>query len=126
MSLVTILGWTILVGTAVYFIWNYFTFKRMVKRIDNDTFKEMMYYSQIIDLRDPVTFRKRHILGARNFPRQQFDASIKSLRHDKPILIYENVTNRFAPSAIRKLKKAGYTNLYLLKDGFDYWDGKTK
>ncbi|CAM4226813.1 NADH dehydrogenase [Streptococcus penaeicida] len=126
MSIVTIIGWIILIGTVVYFTWNYFAFKRMAKQIDNETFKEMMHYSQIIDLRDPVAFRKKHILGARNFPLQTFDASIKALRKDKPVLIYENVTTRLAPNAIRKLKKAGFTNLYLLKDGIDYWDGKTK
>lgn len=126
MSPFTIIGWAILIGTVIYFTWNYFAFKKAAKQIDNDTFKEMMHRSQIIDLRDPNAFRKSHIVGARNFPVQTFDASIKALRKDKPILIYENMTTRIAPSAIRKLKKAGFTDLYLLRDGIDMWDGKLK
>lgn len=126
MSTVTLIIWGLLFATLAYFAWNYFAFKRMAQQIDNDTFKEMMHKSQIIDLRDPAAFRNKHILGARNFPLQTFDASIKSLRKDKPILVYENATSRIAPSALKKLKKVGFTDLYLLRDGIDYWDGKTK
>ncbi|MGT2887008.1 rhodanese-like domain-containing protein [Streptococcus didelphis] len=126
MSPFVLLGWLVLIAVIAYFTWNYFSFKRMAKQIDNATFKEMMLYSQIIDLRDPRAFQNKHILGARNFPYQQFNAAMKSLRKDKPILLYENANSRLAPRAVKKLKKAGYTDLYLLKNGIDYWDGKTK
>lgn len=126
MSIFTLIIWGLLIIAIAYFTWNYLAFKKMAKQIDNQTFKEMMHRSQIIDLRNPAAFRNKHILGARNFPLQTFDASIKSLRKDKPILLYENATSRLAPGAIKKLKKAGFTDLYLLRDGIDYWDGKIK
>lgn len=28
--------------------------------------------------------------------------------------------------AVKKLKKAGFEDVYVLKDGIDYWDGKVK
>ncbi|ONH62908.1 molybdopterin biosynthesis protein MoeB [Streptococcus parauberis] len=126
MSTFTIILWIIIVAIAVYFAYNYFTFKRMAKQIGNDEFKEMMHYSQVIDLRDPVSFRKKHIIGARNFPGQQFDGATKALLKDKPILIYETSRSTLVPSAVRKLRKAGFNNLYVLRDGIDYWDGKVK
>lgn len=126
MTPITILLWVLLLATLAYFIWNYFAFKKMAKHIDNAKFKEMMHYSQIIDLRDPASFRKKHIIGARNFPIQQFDASLNALRKDKPVLVYEAIRGSNAPRAIKKLKKAGFTDLYFLKDGIDYWDGKVK
>ncbi|KHD45227.1 rhodanese-like domain-containing protein [Streptococcus hongkongensis] len=126
MSTLTIILWILIVAIAIYFAWNYFTFKRMAKQITNQEFKEMMHYSQVIDLRDPVSFRKKHIIGARNFPAQQFEGATKALRKDKPILIYETVRSTLVPSAVRKLRKAGFSDLYVLKDGIDYWDGKVK
>ncbi|MGT2933047.1 rhodanese-like domain-containing protein [Streptococcus catagoni] len=126
MSPLTILGWILLIAFILYYIWKYLSFKKMAKQIDNQTFKEMMPQSQIIDLREPAAFHQKHILGARNFPYQQFEASMSSLRRDKAILLYENGKTRFAPGAVKKLKKAGFNDIYLLRDGFDFWDGKTK
>ncbi|HEL0564360.1 rhodanese-like domain-containing protein [Streptococcus equi subsp. zooepidemicus] len=126
MSPLTMIGWVLLAGVIAYYLWNYVSYRRMAKQVDNDTFKELMRQGQVIDLRDPASFRARHILGARNFPTQQFEASIKALRKDKPILLYENVRPQYRVKAVKTLRKAGYTDLYVLKEGLDYWNGKVK
>ncbi|HEK9982368.1 TPA: rhodanese-like domain-containing protein [Streptococcus equi subsp. zooepidemicus] len=126
MSPLTIIGWVLLAGVIAYYLWNYVSYRRMAKQVDNDTFKELMRQGQVIDLRDPASFRARHILGARNFPAQQFTTSIKALRKDKPILLYENVRPQYRVKAVKTLRKAGYTDLYVLKAGLDYWNGKVK
>ncbi|SUN45544.1 membrane protein [Streptococcus equi subsp. equi] len=126
MSPLTIIGWVLFAGVIAYYLWNYVSYRRMAKQVDNDTFKELMRQGQVIDLRDPASFRARHILGARNFPAQQFAASIKALRKDKPILLYENVRPQYRVKAVKTLRKAGYTDLYVLKEGLDYWNGKVK
>ncbi|HES2312252.1 TPA: rhodanese-like domain-containing protein, partial [Streptococcus pyogenes] len=91
MSPITLILWLLLVGIVGYYTWNYFSFRKMAKQVDNETFKDVMRQGQLIDLREPAAFRAKHILGARNFPAQQFDAAIKGLRKDKPVLIYENM-----------------------------------
>lgn len=82
-----------------------FLFSKMAKQVDNETFKDVMRQGQLIDLREPAAFRTKHILGARNFPAQQFDAAIKGLRKDKPVLIYENMRPQYRVPAVKKLKK---------------------
>ncbi|HHR3331029.1 TPA: rhodanese-like domain-containing protein [Streptococcus pyogenes] len=126
MSPITLILWLLLLGIIGYYAWNYFSFRRMAKQVDNETFKDVMCQGQLIDLREPAAFRAKHILGARNFPAQQFDAAIKGLRKDKPVLIYENMRPQYRVSAVKKLKKAGFEDVYVLKDGIDYWDGKVK
>lgn len=126
MSPITLILWLLLVGIVGYYTWNYFSFRKMAKQVDNETFKDVMRQGQLIDLREPAAFRTKHILGARNFPAQQFDAAIKGLRKDKPVLIYENMRPQYRVSAVKKLKKAGFEDVYVLKDGIDYWDGKVK
>ncbi|VGV81742.1 rhodanese-like domain-containing protein [Streptococcus pyogenes] len=126
MSPITLILWLLLVGIVGYYTWNYFSFRKMAKQVDNETFKDVMRQGQLIDLREPAAFRAKHILGARNFPAQQFDAAIKGLRKDKPVLIYENMRPQYRVTAVKKLKKAGFEDVYVLKDGIDYWDDKVK
>ncbi|PZO94751.1 MAG: rhodanese-like domain-containing protein [Streptococcus pyogenes] len=126
MSPVTLVFFIVLLAILAYMFWRYYAFKKSVTQIDNETFKAMMRHSQIIDLRDPASFQRKHILGARNFSERQFAVALSALRKDKPILLYEGSRPTFAPKAARQLKAAGYTDLYFLKTGFDAWDGKVK
>jgi hypothetical protein len=47
------------------------------------------------------------------------------LRKDQPIYLYEEGVSIAGRCAYR-LKKNGYTNIYILKHGFDAWNGKVK
>ncbi|TWT16551.1 rhodanese-like domain-containing protein [Streptococcus sp. sy010] len=124
--MITALVWLILLGFIAWLLWNYFRVRQAAQFVDNDTFKTLMPKGQLIDLRDGESFRRKHILGARNFQAAQFKDSLSALRKDKPVLLYENARGANTARSILTLKKAGFTDIYVLKDGFDYWDGKVK
>ena len=115
--LIAIIGW---------FAWSYFSVRRAAKFIDNAEFESMLHTSQVIDVREAAAFKAKHIMGARNLPASQIQMSYSAIRKDKPVLLYDSSRSAALPRVIKTLKKAGYTNLYVLKDGFDYWTGKIK
>lgn len=118
--LILILVW--LFGSQVY---TYFIGRRHATILTNEDFRAGMHRAQIIDVREPKEFKQKHILGARNMPFSQFKLFKDSLRKDMPIYLYDD-TKTVAPRVASKLHKSGYSDLYILKSGFDKWDGKTK
>lgn len=122
--------WTLLVLVSILVIawsaWNYFRLKKVATFVENDEFLQLMLVGQLIDIREPSRFRQKHILGARNFPMQQFEASLGALNKEKPVLIYDDNRGVLIPRAAKILKKAGFERVYVLENGFDYWNGKVK
>lgn len=114
------------IGFMIWTFSNYFRVRKAAKFITNSEFKELMHQGQIIDLRAPESFRQKHILGARNFNVAQLKESLGAIRRDKAVLLYDNRRSQAIVRAVLILKKAGYSNLYVLRDGIDYWDGKVK
>lgn len=127
---VNVMAFAIAPALMVYIIWNYFRIKNAATYVSNDEFKNLMRQGgQLIDIRDPKLFQQKHILGARNFSlvdKEQFLASLAALRQDKPVLIYEGTRGQASGRAALLLKKSGFKDIYILKDGLDYWDGKVK
>lgn len=126
MSVGVIILWIILLGIIAYFAWNYYSLRKTANFIDNDEFKHLAKSGQVIDVREPSSFQKKHILGARNFPPAQFKASLTALRKDKPVLLYDNLRGQNIARSIRILKKEGFKSIYVLQDGLDHWNGKIK
>lgn len=121
--------WTILVFVAILGGWmgfNYWRLRQAATVIDNGEFAEKMHGGQVIDLRDPSEFRRKHILGARNIPYQQLKQSVGAIRKDKPVLIYENDRGQLVTPAALYLKKQGYSEIYILRYGLNGWNGKVK
>lgn len=122
--------WTLLVLVSILVIawsaWNYFRLKKAATFVENDEFSQLMRVGQLIDIREPSRFQQKHILGARNFPMQQFEASLGALNKEKPVLIYDDNRGVLIPRAAKILKKAGFERVYVLENGFDYWNGKVK
>ncbi|MFV8211338.1 rhodanese-like domain-containing protein [Streptococcus pluranimalium] len=122
--------WTLLVLVSILVIawsaWNYFRLKKAATFVENDEFSQLMRVGQLIDIREPSRFHQKHILGARNFPMQQFEASLGALNKEKPVLIYDDNRGVLIPRAAKILKKAGFEHVYVLENGFDYWNGKVK
>lgn len=116
----------ILVAIIGYPRINKLRIKSVAKMVDNETFAQELIGGQLIDLREPANYRMAHILGARNLPFSQFDQSISAIRKDKAILLYEDGKPVTAVRAVLKLKKAGYTNIFILKTGMKNWHGKIK
>lgn len=127
---VNVMAFAIAPALMVYIIWNNFRIKNAATYVSNDEFKNLMRQGgQLIDIRDPKLFKQKHILGARNFSlvdKEQFLASLAALRQDKPVLIYEGARGQASGRAALLLKKSGFKDIYILKDGLDYWDGKVK
>ena len=83
-----------------WFAWNYYSIRRAAHFIDNADFASRIHTSQVIDIREATSF--------------------------KPVLLYAESRSTVLPRVIRTLKRAGFTDLYVLNDGFDYWTGKVK
>ncbi|WDF83588.1 rhodanese-like domain-containing protein [Lacticaseibacillus pabuli] len=118
----------ILVVWAVSWLYRYIMTRRYKQyggEIDGAQFEETMRKAQVIDLRESRDFHKSHVMGARNVPYSQFKEKIVGLRKDLPIYMYD-MTGAVSLRAARRFQKAGFTQIYWLKNGFDQWSGKTK
>lgn len=100
--------------------------KRSAKMLTQEEFSEGMRKAQVIDVREKDAFNSGHILGARNFSYySMLKQAYQSLRKDQPIYIYDQKTATSVKAA-NFLRKKGYTDLYILKGGFEDWSGKIK
>ncbi|EST89410.1 rhodanese-like domain-containing protein [Vagococcus lutrae] len=99
--------------------------RRSAKWIDEAEFKEKMRFSQVIDVREKDVYDSGHILGARNVPYTTLKQSYMGLRKDQDLLIYDQKKTLSIRTA-NFLRKKGYTNLYILKGGYQNWTGKIK
>lgn len=116
----------IIVGMLGWMGFNYVRVRRAAKVVDNAEFSNRVRQGQLIDLRDPANFRRKHILGARNIPSQQLKTSLGAIRKDKAVLLYENSRGQRVMNAAILLKKEGYKDIYILSAGLDGWKGKVK
>lgn len=116
----------ILVLIAGWFAYNYWRLRRAATVLDNAAFAEKIFTGQLIDLRDPNEYRRKHIMGARNIPYEQLKQSLGAIRKGKAVLLYENDRGQRVTSAALYLKKQGYKEIYILSYGLNAWDGKVK
>ena len=99
--------------------------KRSAKMLPEEEFKETMRKAQVIDVREKDTFDAGHILGARSMPYSMLKTTIGSLRKDQPVYLYDQ-KKALSIRAANLLRKNGYTDIYILKGGYDGWTGKVK
>ncbi len=112
--------WT--VGTLV---WTRVTLKRAASLLNSEEFEAQSRGHQLIDLREPAKFKAKHVLGARNIQYAMLNENHSALRQDKPVFLYDE-NMQMAARMARKLMKAGYNDIYVLKNGFGSYTGKTK
>ncbi|HAP3300272.1 TPA: rhodanese-like domain-containing protein [Enterococcus faecalis] len=98
---------------------------RSAKMLTEEEFKETMRKAQVIDVREKDTFDAGHILGARSMPYSMLKTTIGSLRKDQPVYLYDQ-KKALSIRAANLLRKNGYTDIYILKGGYDGWTGKVK
>ena len=84
--MVTWILWALILAMLAWMGFNYLRIRRAAKIVDNEEFEALIRTGQLIDLRDPAEFHRKHILGARNIPSSQLKTSLAALRKDKPIL----------------------------------------
>ena len=99
--------------------------KRSAKMLTEEEFKETMRKAQVIDVREKDTFDAGHILGARSMPYSMLKTTIGSLRKDQPVYLYDQ-KKALSIRAANLLRKNGYTDIYILKGGYEGWTGKVK
>ena len=99
--------------------------KRSAKMLTEEEFKETMRKAQVIDVREKDTFDAGHILGARSMPYSMLKTTIGSIRKDQPVYLYDQ-KKALSIREANLLRKNGYTDIYILKGGYDGWTGKVK
>ncbi|GMA70260.1 sulfurtransferase [Leuconostoc litchii] len=80
---------------------------------------------QIIDVRESTTYKRSHIMGARNIAAMNFLQGKSGLRRDREIFLYgDNL--RDAARAAKSLKKQGFKKnmIFILRGGFSRYEGK--
>lgn len=102
--MVTWILWALILAMLAWMGFNYLRIRRAAKIVDNEEFEALIRTGQLIDLRDPAEFHRKHILGARNIPSSQLKTSLAALY----------------------LKKQGFSEIYILSYGLDSWKGKVK
>ncbi|MCE5675712.1 rhodanese-like domain-containing protein [Staphylococcus pseudintermedius] len=125
MSNMTLIVLIVLALVIIWMVTNFIINKRSVTELNQEEFQEGIRKAQVIDLREKADYDYGHIIGARNIPMTMFRQRYQGLRKDQPIYLVD--ANGIASyRAARKLKKKGYTNLYMLKGGYKKWTGKIK
>ncbi|MGE5094321.1 MAG: rhodanese-like domain-containing protein [Betaproteobacteria bacterium] len=76
----------------------------------------------VIDVRDEKEYAAGHLPRARHIPLKDLDKRIAELAKykEKPVIVTCRTGPR-AGSACRALKRAGFSNVYLLKGGVNAW-----
>lgn len=68
MTPLSIVLWLTLIIWIAYLIWNYFRIRRAATFLKSEEFEDKIQGAQLIDIRDTGSFKKKHILRARNLP----------------------------------------------------------
>ena len=116
------------IGLILWGIWELIQLYRRRKAaeaLENSEFKKNLRKKQLIDVREKDEFDAGHILGARSMPFYEIKQRHIELRKDQPIYLYEDGTYAAYRAAI-ELKKQGFEDLYVLKGGYENWDGRIK
>ena len=74
--MVTWVLWGLIVAMLAWMGYNYLRIRRAAKIVDNAEFESLIRTGQLIDLREPADFHRKHILGARNIPSNQLKTSL--------------------------------------------------
>jgi rhodanese-related sulfurtransferase len=78
----------------------------------------------ILDVRAEADFQKGHVVGAINIPLSQIDASLARLQKykSKPVIAI-CATGQTSGGAVKKLRAAGFEDLYSVAGGINAWEG---
>ena len=125
LTVINIVLATLLGAYVLYELVNWYMRKKSATVVDAQEFGKDLRRVQLVDVREKDDFKAGHILGARNIPSTQFKERFTELRKDIPIYLYDGGAV-LAGRAAYRLKKNGYSNIFILKGGFESWTGKIK
>ncbi len=124
-------GWSFILLIIVLICWGGYSLfreyqvRKVAKYLTNDDFQEGMRRAQVIDLREKKNFNAGHILGARNLPYSTLRNFYSQLRKDLPVYLYDQGKTISKRAAVF-LSKKGYSQIFILKSGYQNWNGKEK
>lgn len=121
----TIILIVILLAWGGYTIFQNMRVKQVATYLKNDEFQKGMRKAQVIDLREQKSFKDGHVLGTRNMPYSTIKNFYSQLRPDLPVYMYDQ-GKTISKRAALFLSKKGYKDLYILKSGYQGWNGKEK
>src|SRR5699024_3328077 len=98
---------------------------RNVKSLPEEEFKKDLRRVQLIDLREKEKYEHRRRMGERNRPIMNSSMKMSSVRKEQAIYLYDH-NGRLPIRAGKMLKKKGYSDIYMLKNGISKWTGKIK
>ncbi len=77
----------------------------------------------VVDVREPPEWAKGHIGDAQLIPLGELDKRLEELASfkDRPVIVTCQSGTR-SPAACKKLVKAGFTRVYMLKGGMTAWE----
>lgn len=104
---------------------NYYRLSKAVTKLPYAEFRKDIRQVQLVDVREKDEFQYAHINGARNIPLSQLSLRYTSLLKDKPIYLCDK-NGTIAPRAALTLKKHGFSNIYMLKNGLQSWEENLK
>ncbi|GAA3195102.1 rhodanese-like domain-containing protein [Lentilactobacillus kefiri DSM 20587 = JCM 5818] len=124
-TVMTIILVVILIAWGGYTVYQNMRVKKAATYLKNDEFQHGMRKAQVIDLREQKNFKDGHILGARSMPYSTIKNFYSQLRPDLPVYMYDQ-GRTISKRAALFLNKKGYKDLYILKSGYQGWNGKEK
>ena len=117
--------WIFLILWGIWEIIQYFRRKKAATALEASEFKKDIRRVQLIDVRDRDEYDAGHILGARSIPFFELKQRHVELRNDQPIYLYADREYSAYRAAI-ELKKLEFEELFVLKGGYEDWDGRIK
>ena len=90
--------------------------------LDTEEFRLTMRKGQLIDLRKEEDYHKKHVSGAKNFPKRSIFQNLSKLRADQAIFLISYSHKGSVYSISKKLLKKGFHRVYILKDGLKNWN----
>ena len=117
--------WVILILWGIWELIQYFRRKKAATALEVEEFKKNIRKAQLIDVRSRDDYDAGHILGARSIPYLELKQRYVELREDQPIYLYEDREYAAYRSAL-ELKKHDFEDIYVLKGGYEDWDGRIK
>ncbi len=125
LQIITIILWIGIIAFGIYQLFLFIQRKNSATLLPPEDFRKNIRKVQVIDVRESPEFQAGHILGARNIAFTTFKERFPEIRKDQPVYLYDQRTS-LSGRAAAILKKNGYKQIFILKGGYDKWDGKIK
>lgn len=113
------------VALVIGLIYLWWSRRQGVPTISTDELRQKLAQDrtlQVIDVREVHEYKTEHIKQAKNVPLSRFNHADARILKDKPVYVICQSGMR-SQRAAAMLKQAGYTDVYSVKGGMNFWRG---